>query len=100
MHLRHGSLFAGGNTAANRLLDSPRDLSQNPDSSSSIDITDVEERKEEMLLEDERVKERKIARKANVMLVRQKEEVSSSEKDMVKPSRSSNTRHSDVWRPY
>lgn len=95
MHLRHGSLLSGGVAR----LDSPKDLSQNPDSSSSIDITDVEERKEEMS-EDERCRERKVARKANVMLVRQKEEVSSSEKDVIKASRSSSTRHSDVWRPY
>lgn len=95
MNLRHGSLLSGGTAR----LDSPKDLSQNPDSSSSIDITDVDERKEETL-EDERGKERKIARKANVMLVKQKDEVSSSEKDTIKPSRSSSTRHSDVWRPY
>lgn len=95
MNLRHGSLLSGG---APR-LDSPKDLSQNPDSSSSIDITDVEERKEEMS-EDEKHKERKIVRKANVMMVRQREEVSSSDKDAIKPSRSNSTRHSDVWRPY
>lgn len=95
MNLRHGSLLSG----ATPRLDSPKDLSQNPDSSSSIDITEVEERKDEVS-EDERHKEKKIVRKANVMLVRQREEVSSSENNVIKPPRSSSTRHSDVWRPY
>lgn len=87
-------------------LGSPKDFGQNPDSSSSIDITDVDERKEE----DEDRKEDfgkgdkgrdegvnltvHRGRKAAITLVRQKEEVSSSEKS----SRSG--RHSDVWRPY
>lgn len=95
MQLRHGSLLSGGSVR----LDSPKDLSQNPDSSSSIDITDVEERKEEMS-EEEKHREKKVARKASMLLMKQKEEVSSSDKDVIKPSRSSSTRHSDVWRPY
>lgn len=95
MNLRHGSLLSGAPR-----LESPKDLSQNPDSSSSIDITDVDERKEEVAAGDEKHKERKVARKASVMLVRQREEVSSSDRDTVKASRSSSVRHSDVWRPY
>lgn len=95
MNLRHGSLLG----AATPRLESPKDLSQNPDSSSSIDITDVDERREEVA-GDEKQKERKVARKANVMLVRQREEVSSSDRDTVKASRSASARHSDVWRPY
>lgn len=95
MSLRnHGSLLSGAPR-----LESPKDLSQNPDSSSSIDITDVEERKEETS-EDERLKERKMARKASVMLVRQREEVSSSDKIGSKATWSSSGKQSDVWRPY
>lgn len=89
-------------------LGSPKDFGQNPDSSSSIDITDVDERKEDDEDKPEREDLEKIekgrdeginltvhrGRKAAITLVRQKEEVSSSEKS----SRSG--RHSDVWRPY
>lgn len=96
---------------------------QNPDSSSEkLDVTEIEEttqtvREKDQIddemptvegnkrnsnhFTDEGINLSVKVRKAAITLVRQKDEVSSSEKDSLKCSRSSaNNRHSDVWRPY
>lgn len=115
MHLRHPSLLS----AAPR-SNSPQEI--NPDSSSSkLAITEGDDFKtgkksdEELEMVDDVSKDQLESkkciskqegvnltifkgRKAAVTLIREKEEVSSSESS--KNSRSSNGRHSDVWRPY
>lgn len=114
MNLRHTSLLPGVGRVA-----SPKEFGQNPDSSSSIDITDVDE-KNEVDIESQMKsgsdyeateEERNSAsrdeginltlhrgKKTAITLVRQKDEsVSSTDK---KTARSASARHSDVWRPY
>lgn len=109
MNLRQSSLIASFPRTS-----SPKEIHQNPDSSSSIDITDVDEKQD---IEENKLRLREDdkksgtrdegvnltvhkGRKAAVTLVRQKEEVTSSDRDGVKAQRSVSARHSDVWRPY
>lgn len=79
---------------------------QNPDSSSKIDVTEVEdgkcvdgEKKEKSAVAKEEGVNLTVykGKKAAVTLVKQKDEVSSSE---CKGSRAPSNRQSDVWRPY
>lgn len=114
MNLRHTSLLPGVARAA-----SPKEFGLNPDSSSSIDITDVDEKNEvevESQLKNYQAAEEGTdsaskdegvnlslhrGKKAAITLIKQKEEsVSSTDKNGLKTSRSGSTRHSDVWRPY
>lgn len=108
MHLRHPSILNATKT------NSSEEPEQNPDSSSKIDVTELDDINKCVDVDDSDeskneidnkkiIKEEGInltiykGKKAAVTLVRQKDEVSSSE---CKNSRSSNNRHSDVWRPY
>lgn len=114
MHLKHHSLLPTRSG-------SPQEPSQNPDSSGSrVDAGDVnesvtadttkdednDERKDETSQEDSKKSNAKDeginltvcrGRKAVVTLVKQRDEVSSSD---IKAYRNSSLRHSDVWRPY
>lgn len=110
MHLRHPSMITGPRSS------SPQETNQNPDSSSKIDVTELDDSKsvdvddsQDSKTTENKSETKKTAlkeegvnltvckgRKASVTLVRQKDEVSSSECS----KRSNNNRHSDVWRPY
>ncbi|KAI4456485.1 runt related [Holotrichia oblita] len=114
MHLKHHSLLPARST-------SPQEPVQNPDSSGSkVDTTDTNESisadttkeeesddKKDVGTKDEdkkeNVKDEGInltvyrGRKAAVTLVKQRDEVSSSD---IKTYRNASARHSDVWRPY
>lgn len=111
MHLRHPAILTAPKT------NSPQDTEQNPDSSSKIDVTELDDSKcldiddTDDNKNDNNVENKKITtkeegvnltiykgRKAAVTLVRQKDEVSSS--DCKNSRTTSNSRHSDVWRPY
>lgn len=114
MHLKHHQLMPNRSS-------SPQELSQNPDSSGSkVDTLDTnesvsadttkeedgEDKKEATTKDDDKKVNSKDegvnlivyrARKANVTLVKQRDEVSSSD---IKTYRNSSVRQSDVWRPY
>ncbi|XP_044759370.1 runt-related transcription factor 3 [Coccinella septempunctata] len=100
------------NTASLPSKHSPRDIVQiqNPDSSSSnVDTSEGSELKAIELKGKRKAEdEDKVvvnlssnkARKAAITLIKQREEVTSSERDEMKMSRNLASKNSDVWRPY
>ncbi|XP_018332340.1 runt-related transcription factor 1-like [Agrilus planipennis] len=116
IQLRHQSLFTANTSARSN---SPQDVKSlpNPDSSGiHLDVTEEENRKRENNGSEvdvehvERVENNnededdgtilRIGKKANVTLVRQRNEKDSGSASLLKVSKGSGARQTDVWRPY